>query len=102
MGLLGDLFGGLRMKEPVRGTAQVVACTGHRGDSLMQNCRMQLVVQGEGVPARTMEHSGVVHLKRWPSPGMTLPVIVDRANPQRVKVEWDEVGPSDVRPAELR
>ena len=91
MGLLGDMFGGLRMKDPVRGTAQVVSCTGYQGNGVMQNCRMQLVVQGEGVPAKAIEHSGLVHRKRWPSAGMTLPVTVDRANPERVKVEWDEV-----------
>ena len=91
MGLLGDLFGGLRMKDPVRGTAQVVSCTGHRGDGAMQNCRMQLVVQADGVPAKAVQHSCLVHYSRWPSPGITLPVTVDRSNPGRLKVEWDEV-----------
>jgi hypothetical protein len=92
MGRLGDMFAGLRMKEPVRGTAQVVSCTSHLGDGVTQNCRMQLVVQAEGVPAKAVEHSGPVHYKRWPSPGVTLPVTVDRANPERLKVEWEEVG----------
>ena len=91
MGLLGHMFGGLRMKDPVRGTAQVVSCNGHRGHGVTQNCRMQLVVRGDGVPAKAIEHSGHVHLKRWPSPGMTLPVLVDRANPNRVRVEWGDV-----------
>lgn len=96
MGLLGDMFGGLRMKDPVRGTAQVVSCTSHRGDGVMQNCRMQLVVRAEGVPAKAVEHSGLVHYKSWPAPGMTVPVTVDRANPERLKVEWDEIeSPSD-------
>jgi hypothetical protein len=85
------MFGGLRMKDPVRGTAQVVSCTGHRGAALRQNCHMTLVVQAEDVPAKAVEHSGLVHFRRWPSPGMTLPVTIDRANPERLKVEWDEV-----------
>jgi hypothetical protein len=91
MGLLGDLFGGRRMRDPVRGTAQVVSCTGHRGEGVMQSCRMQLVVQADGVPAKALEHSELVHYTRWPSPGITLPVTVDRSNPARLKVEWDEV-----------
>lgn len=91
MGLLGNVFGGGRMKDPVRGTAQVVACTGYQGDGVLQSCRIQLVVQAEGVPAAAIEHSGLVHRKRWPAPGMTLPVTVDRASPDRVKIEWDEV-----------
>ncbi len=91
MGLLGHMFGGLRMKDPVQGSAQVVSCSGHRGDRLMQNCRLQLVVRGDGVPAKAIEHHGLVHRERWPSPGMTLPVTVDRANPNRVRVRWREV-----------
>ncbi len=93
MGLLGDMFGGRRMRDPVRGTAQVVSCTDHRGHGVRQSCRMQLMVRGEGVPAKAIEHSGLVHLRYWPSPGMTLPVTVDRANPQRVRVEWQELVP---------
>jgi len=94
MGLLGDIFKGASMKDPVQGTAQVVSCTGYRGRGVMQNCRMQLVVQAEGVPATAVEHSGLVHNQRWPSPGMTLPVTVDRADPQRINIEWDEVSSS--------
>jgi Short C-terminal domain len=93
MGLLGNLFGG-RLKDPVRGTAQVVSCSGYRGRGVFQNCHMELVVQADGVPATAVEFQGLVHNKRWPVPGMTLPVTVDRANPQRVKVEWDEVSTS--------
>jgi hypothetical protein len=32
-----------------------------------------------------------VHRSRWPSPGMTLPATIDRANPSNVRIEWDEV-----------
>ena len=32
--------------------------------------------------------------QRWPSPGMSLPVTVDRVDPQRVKIEWDDVASS--------
>jgi len=91
MGLLGDMFGGLRMRDPVRGTAQVVACTRHRGNGVMQRCRMQLVVRADDVPAKSVEHSSPVHRRRWPSPGMTLPVTLDRADPQRLKVQWEEI-----------
>lgn len=52
MGLLGDMFKGLRMKDPVRGSAQVVSCTGHRGDGIWQNCRMQLRPQPEAPDPR--------------------------------------------------
>jgi hypothetical protein len=85
------------MKDPVRGTAQVVSCTSHHGRGVYQSCRMQLVVQAEGVPATAVEHSELVHNKRWPMPGMVLPIAIDRADPQQVKVEWDEVETSSDR-----
>jgi len=92
MGLLDGLLGGSGgMKDPVRGMAQVVSCSRHNGRGIMQNCHMQLVVQADGVPATPVELHQLVHNKRWPQPGMTLPVTVDRADPQKVKIEWDEV-----------
>ena len=86
------LFTKLRMKEPVRGTAQVVSATAHRGDSSWQDIRLTLVVEADGVPATPVEHRGMCRADRWPSPGDVLPVTVDRRKPKRLKVEWDEVG----------
>jgi hypothetical protein len=91
MGLFGDMFKGLRMKDPVRGQAQVVSCSAHRGDGTWENCEMQLVVQADGVPATSTRKSDMVRADRWPTPGMTLPVTVDRAKPERLKIEWGEI-----------
>jgi hypothetical protein len=85
------LFAKLRMKEPVRGTAQVVSATAHRGDSSWQDIRMTLTVRGEGVPPTPVEHSCICRADRWPSPGDVLPITLDRRKPERLKVEWDEV-----------
>lgn len=89
MGLFGNLFKSI--KDPVRGHAQVVSCTAHRGRGAWQNCSMQLVVQAEGVEPTSVRKSDLVRADRWPVPGTTLPVTVDRAHPDRVKIEWDEV-----------
>jgi hypothetical protein len=97
MGLFGDMLKGVRMQDPVRGHAQVVSCTSHHGEGFYQNCHMQLVVQAPGVPATSVEEHDLVRHDRWPFPGMTLPVTVDRANPQKVKIEWDEVESSKDR-----
>jgi len=100
MGFLDGLLGGGGsggMSDPVRGTAQVVSASSYNGRGVMQSCTMHLVVQAEGVPATPVEFSGLVHRKRWPRPGMALPVTVDRANPQKVNIEWDEVERSDDR-----
>jgi len=99
MGLLGDMFKGARMKDPVRGQAQVVSCSMNRGDGIWQNCHLQLVVQGEGVPATSVEHNELIHRSKWPSPGLALPITIDRSNPRKFKIEWDEVQDSRSRGA---
>ena len=33
----------------------------------------------------------MVSVKRWPTPGATLPVTVDLADPTRLKIHWDDV-----------
>ena len=88
MGLFSKLKGG---GGGVRGTAQVTSCSQYQGRAVYSMCRMQLIVQAEGVAPTAVEFEGLVHRKRWPQPGMTLPVTVDPANPQNVSIEWDEV-----------
>ena len=88
MGLFSKLNGG---GGGVRGTAQVTSCSQYQGRGISSMCRMQLIVQGEGVAPTAVEFEGLVHRKRWPQPGMTLPVTVNAANPQNVSIEWDEV-----------
>jgi hypothetical protein len=85
------LFSKLKGGGGVRGTAQVTSCSQYMGRGVYSMCRMQLVVQAEGVAPTAVEFEGLVHRKRWPQPGMTLPVSVDPANPQKVSIEWDEV-----------
>ncbi len=88
MGFLSKLMGG---GGGVRGTAQVTSCSQYQGRGVYSMCRMQLIVQAEGVAPTAVEFEGLVHRKRWPQPGMTLPVTADGANPQKVSIEWDEV-----------
>jgi hypothetical protein len=91
MGLLGDAWKARRMKEPVDGVAQVVGSTQPPDSATSGNVNLTLVVQAEGVPATTIEHSCLAPTKKWPYPGETLPVTFDRADPDRLKVRWDDV-----------
>ena len=91
MGLLGDWVKSKRMSQPVRGTAQVVSATMPAEDSTSSNCLMSLVVSAEGLEPTPVEHTAMASVKRWPSPGMTVPVTVDLADPTRLKIHWDEV-----------
>jgi Short C-terminal domain len=91
MGLLGDSFKAMRMKDPVDGTAQVVSSTQAPDHATSANVKLNVVVQAEGMEATSVEFSCIAPTKKWPFPGETLPVTVDRADPTRIKVSWDDV-----------
>ncbi len=95
MGLLGDWAKSKRMSQPVRGTAQIISATMPADDATSANCRMNLVVSAEGLEPTPVEHTAMASVKRWPSPGMTLPVTVDLADPTRLKIHWDDVQTHD-------
>lgn len=90
MSLLGDWLRSKRMRDPVRGVARVAGVL-EPPHTVSATCKMTLVVQAEGVPPTPVEHSSAVRVERWPSIGQTLPVTVDRSDPRRLRVEWEEV-----------
>ena len=95
MGLLGDWAKSKRMKQPVRGAAQVVSANMPHDEASSSNCSMQLVVSAEGLEPTPVRHTAMASVKRWPTPGITLPVTVDLADPTRLKILWDEVETSE-------
>lgn len=80
-----------RMKDPVDGIAQVVSSSHPPDGAVWQSCRLQLVIQASGMEATAVEDTVNVRTSKWPQPGAQLPVRVDRANPQKFKILWDEV-----------
>jgi hypothetical protein len=87
-----------KMKDPVRGTANVVSSTDYRPElgnaasaSGAWRCRMTCVVQADGVPPQSAHYADDAPTLRWPWPGTVLPVTVDRADPTDWVVHWDEV-----------
>ena len=86
MGLFGR-----KPRNGVRGTARVVACTAHSGTATHQTCRMNLVVEVDGIPAYSIEHSQITPARKWPNPGDVLPVVVNRKDPSKLSVDFDEV-----------
>ena len=91
MGLLGDWAKSKRMSQPARGTAQVVSASMPPYDASSANCQMSLVVSAEGLEPTPVEHTAMASVKRWPTPGTTLPITVDLADPTRLKIHWDDV-----------
>lgn len=79
------------MDDPVDGTAQVVGSTQPPDNATSSNVNLTLVVQAEGVPAVSVEHSCIAPTSKWPFPGETLPVTFDRSDPSRLKIRWDDV-----------
>jgi hypothetical protein len=81
----------MRMKDPAEGTLRVVGITVPNPEATSCNYRMDGVVQADGLLPTAIVHRGVCANNRWPSPGDTLPVTVDRAKPERVVVHWKEL-----------
>jgi len=90
MGVLRALFP-KKIKDPVQGTAQIVACSGPADDATSSPCQMQLVVQVEGREPYAVEHTEFFKHRRWPSPGMTVPVTVSRSDPNHLRVEKEGI-----------
>ena len=79
------------MRQPARGTAQVVSASMPPYNATSSNCSLSLVVSAQGLEPTPVEHTAMASVKRWPTPGMTLPVTVDLADPTRLKIHWDDV-----------
>jgi hypothetical protein len=90
------------MQDPVRGRALVVAVNGTLDPSphkhgATKRLEATLVVQAEGVPDTTVQHSEQVNnlsmfqFDRWPTQGGTVPVTVDRADPSHLRIEWQQM-----------
>jgi len=100
------------MQDPVPGTAlvaainswldwpSIVAAPGFRTLNQPQEgpLRATLVVEADGVPKTVVEHTEMLDrtaeamfADRWPEQGATVPVTVDRADPNRLRIEWGEL-----------
>ena len=80
-----------RIKNAVRGQAQVVGTTGLSDHTSVQRCTLNLVVRAEGIAPYSLEHSCFARAKHFPYPGMQLPVEVDPKRTDRINILWGEV-----------
>jgi hypothetical protein len=81
-----------RIREPVEAGAQVVSATSwSAGTSSWARVRMRLVVVAEGHEPFQIEHSCQCRADKWPLPGMTLPVVFDARDHDRLDVQWKRV-----------
>jgi hypothetical protein len=80
-----------RMTDPVEGIFRLTSCSGNSGGAVYENCRMHGVVSAPGIAPTAVEHLCTAPTKRWPQPGQSLPVAVDRADPTRLHIDWDQL-----------
>ena len=82
------------MADPVPGSLLVTAAAMPSRRATYHMTRITGVVSGEGVTPTAVQYSGLIRTSLWPSPGSQLPVIVDRADPRKFAIQWDQAGAS--------
>ena len=87
------------IKDGVRGTAVVQSSSMPTEAARSYNVSMWLDVQVEGREPYRVKHECMVKAGKHPWPGATLPVVVDRENPQRIDIQWEELKTVDERMA---
>ena len=90
MGLFRALFP-KKIKDPLTGTAQIVSCSGTSDHATHQTCEMQLVVNVEGIEPFAVDHTQILKVSRWPSPGMSIPVVVSQSDPTNLRLDFDSI-----------
>jgi hypothetical protein len=82
--------------NPVRGQLQVVACSPFPdagGEVILAPwCEINGVITAERLAPSAVHFGGYgVPKAKWPRPGVVLPVTVDIADPNRFRIEWEQV-----------
>jgi hypothetical protein len=75
------------MSDPADGMLQLTSCSAGAYDAAYSNCRMQGVVTAPGLAPTAVEHVCLAPTRKWPQPGQTIPVVVDRADPTELTPE---------------
>jgi hypothetical protein len=82
------------MADPVPGTMLVTAASMPSRNAVFHMSRITGVISAEGVAPTAVQFGGLIRTSLWPGPGTQLPVIVDRADPKKFAIQWDQVGTS--------
>lgn len=77
------------MADAVAGRARVVSAPEPVGRARYQECDVELVVDGPGIPATTVRMAVVFPRRIWPSVGDVLPARISASDPGTVEVNWE-------------
>jgi hypothetical protein len=80
-----------RMADPVPGVFLVTAAAMPSRRAVWHMTRITGVISADGVEPAAAQYGGLIRTAHWPSPGSSLPVIVDRANPGNFAIQWDQL-----------
>ena len=83
------------MADPVPGTMLVTAASMPSRNAVIHMSRLTGIVTAEGVEPTAVQFNGLISTALWPSPGRQLPVIVDRADPRKFAIQWDQAPTSE-------
>jgi hypothetical protein len=83
------------MADPVPGTMLVTAASMPSRNAAFHMSRITGIVSAEGVEPTAVQYNGLIRTSLWPSPGKQLPVIVDRADPRKFAIQWDQVATTE-------
>ena len=86
---LGSAAGG-GMAQPTRGTMHVVGASIMDRNAMIAPCTIAYAIEAPGMPAFSGQGTFYAQTKRWPQPGINLPVVFDAANPAHVDIDWEQ------------
>lgn len=76
----------------IPGTGHVISASPAPSSSTHGRCDLQLVVQAPRLAATSIRHRDPwAPVAKWPTPGASLPVLVDPTDPRHLHVCWDDV-----------
>lgn len=80
-----------KMKEPVKGEFVLTGSSIPAPHAAYQTCNIIGVISAPGMPTVPANYRGLVSTLKFPRAGQTLPVLVDRADPENFVIQWDKV-----------
>jgi hypothetical protein len=81
-----------KMQDPIPGSARVIDNDGLRsipGQSI--HCPLDLLVSADGIAPYMIHVKVRPKTGKWPHLNQVLPVIIDRSDPSRVEIVWDQI-----------
>jgi hypothetical protein len=84
-------FWNVDIRDGVEGEAVVRSASVPMESAIATNVQMWLDVYVEGREPYPVRHHCIVRMSKYPSPGDTLPVVVDRNNRERIDIQWKQV-----------